>query len=275
MFKFLPILIFLMFMMNPLVASSELSVTKTLILAPHFDDAVLPLGGLLAQDKNQKIVATVFTGKPEQSKRTWWDFISGFVSSNKAVTDRTEENSAALKPFGVAEINFGFLDGQYRKASTTADTKPKLKEKIIELLNDRPQSTHLDVYFPAYFGPKITHIDHLMVHDIVLDLIKSKQFQDISWYMYEDMPYTIVYYKKHKLDLYDYLKQSVPDFNLTQKEILLSGTDLDLMMKSILSYTSQVRAFKFIGSPLKRVVEFAKTHCKDGACEKVYEVSLK
>ena len=274
MYKFLFITLFI-FILNSPTAIAQTSTTTTIILSPHFDDAVLPLGGMLAQANNQKKVITVFSGKPEKPQKTWWDLISGFLSSDTAVSSRVEENKNALKPFNVTEINLGFLDEQYRKKGTTTDIEDQVKKKIIGVINDRSHNEHLNIYFPAYFGPKITHKDHLMIHDIALDLIKSGQFHDVSWYMYEDMPYTLIYYKKHKEDLFDYLKQNTSGFELKEKDILLSFSDLDMMSKSIQSYTSQVKAFKFIGNPLKRVVEFAKTHCKDGACEKVYEVNVK
>ncbi|MDB5204033.1 MAG: LmbE family protein [Candidatus Taylorbacteria bacterium] len=274
MSKLLLALFVFLSLFNPVSASSDMS-TTTLILAPHFDDAVLPLGGLLSKTDDDKVVVTVFSGKPEIVKKTWWDFVSGFLSSDTAISIRTEENANALKVFGTTEINLGFLDGQYRKASTTAETKEKVKGKVIELITNESKNGHLDVYFPAYFGTKITHKDHLMVHDIVLDLIKSGEFPNVSWYMFEDMPYTLVYYKKHKEDLFDYLKESLPDFTLTLKEIALRDTDLDTQMKSILNYTSQVKAFKFIGNPLVRVIEFAKKHCENGPCEKVYKVEKK
>lgn len=275
MFKFLPILIFLVYMINTQVASSDISTTTAIILAPHLDDAVLPLGGFMAHSQDQKTVVTVFTGKPEDIQHTWWDFVSGFISSDKAIRGRLNENEEALRLYkNTKEINLGFLDKQYR-ATTTVDLQKSIQDKFVEVLNNRPLNTHIDVYFPTYFGTKITHKDHLIVHDTILKIIKSNQILNVSWYMYEDMPYTLVYYKKHKENLFDYLKQSMSDFDIISKEILLSDTDIDLKSKSVAKYTSQVKAFKFIGNPFKKVIEFAKTHCKDGACEKVYEVRLK
>lgn len=96
-----------------------------LILAPHFDDAVLSAFALLrlATDAPadsaasgapvETHLATVFTGEPVTAKDTGWDRLCGFASSSEACRARRRENAAALAGLGVHEHDLGLLDLQY------------------------------------------------------------------------------------------------------------------------------------------------------------------
>lgn len=247
--------------------SSFASSTSTqLVIAPHFDDASLPLGGMLAQSKENKVVVTVFTGKPAKDKLTLWDKISGFFSSFGAVDARLKENDDALRLLGASSVNLGFLDYQYRdkSATTTLIVSEQVKAKLSEIIAHESQYSKLKVYFPAYFGPKISHKDHVIIHDDVLQIIRSNTSNNIEWYVYEDMPYTIGYYRKFTQSLRRFLELHDSDYTFAPLEIPLTESDLDLKSKSIAEYKSQIKAFHAIGDSLKEVVDFNKTHC-DGS----------
>ncbi len=265
-------ILFVVFMLPSVVSASQ---KEIMVISPHFDDASLPVGGLLAQSKDSKTVVTVFAEGPEKAKHTLWDTLSGFLSSDTAVKSRKQENANALAILGATPIDLGFTDGQYRKYQISDDDKSKIKDELVATIDQKSKtSSQVDVYFPAYFGTKITHKDHKLIHDIVLDIIASKKFGNVNWYMYEDMPYTISYFKRHG-DLLAFLKSHMPNFSVVPKDILLSETDLLLKKQSLDAYPSQRLAFRVLNQPFRSVIDFNRKRCDGKSCERVYEVTNK
>jgi hypothetical protein len=87
----------------------------TLILSPHFDDAVLSCWHLLDGVTEVGIV-NVFGGVPPADAAGWWDLASGMGSSSGVVERRCREDKAALALAGREAISLDFLDYQYRDA---------------------------------------------------------------------------------------------------------------------------------------------------------------
>jgi hypothetical protein len=90
----------------------------TIIFSPHFDDAVLSLGGFLSYLKNKSniVIATFFTAPPSHDVSTKFDLSSGFRTSTEAVTEREKENERSLKLLNCKIKNFGYVDSQYRNS---------------------------------------------------------------------------------------------------------------------------------------------------------------
>jgi LmbE family N-acetylglucosaminyl deacetylase len=256
-------------------ASASTSSSTQIVLSPHFDDASLPLGGMLAQSTNRKVVVTIFSGKPTKSKVTLWDTMSGFFSSNKAMDSRNKENESALSVLGALIINLGFIDYQYKENIDPAKKRESIKSEIVRVLDNESKEASASVYFPAFFGEKITHKDHALVHNITLDIIKSNTYPNIVWYMYEDLPYAMKFLRDNKISIKEYLETLYSDLVFNEVDIHLSDKELNQKLASIGSYSSQIRAFHFMGYTLKRVMNFTKQRCVHGACERVYEVKKK
>jgi LmbE family N-acetylglucosaminyl deacetylase len=255
--------------------SASTSTTTQIILSPHFDDAALPIGGMLAQSIDRKVVVTVFSGKPDKGRITLWDTISGFFSSNKAIDTREKENNNSLKILNAESVSLGFVDYQYKVKLDVDKKKESIKLEIKKILDRESKDHKISVYFPAYFGPSITHKDHLLLHDVALGIVKSDEFKKISWYMYEDLPYTMNFLYKNKITLKKFLENEHVDFDFEEISINLSKDNLDKKAESIGLYTSQIRAFHFMGYSLKRIMDFTKKRCDGKACEKVYRVEKK
>jgi LmbE family N-acetylglucosaminyl deacetylase len=85
----------------------------TLILSPHFDDAVLSCWHLLDGVTEVGIV-NVFGGVPAADADGWWDLFGGARSSSGVVEQRHREDQAALALAGREAISLDFLDYQYR-----------------------------------------------------------------------------------------------------------------------------------------------------------------
>ena len=86
----------------------------TLILSPHFDDAVLSCWHLLDGASEVGIV-NIFGGVPPKDAAGWWDLAGGMRSSSRVVERRRSEDRAALALAGRNAINLDFLDDQYRE----------------------------------------------------------------------------------------------------------------------------------------------------------------
>ncbi len=87
---------------------------RTVILSPHFDDAVLSCWHLLAS-ADEVLVVNVFAGEPPAGTLGWWDRLAGATDSAAAVRTRIEEDRQALALAGRTAVNLPFLDSQYRQ----------------------------------------------------------------------------------------------------------------------------------------------------------------
>jgi LmbE family N-acetylglucosaminyl deacetylase len=86
----------------------------TLILSPHFDDAVLSCWHLLDGGTEVVVVVNVFGGVPPPDAAGWWDLAGGMRGSYGVVEQRRSEDKAALELAQREAINLDFLDDQYR-----------------------------------------------------------------------------------------------------------------------------------------------------------------
>ena len=101
----------------------------TIILSPHFDDAVLSCWNLLA-GVGEVLVVNVFAGEPPAGTLGWWDQLAGATDSAATVRMRIEEDRQALALAGRRAVNLPFLDSQYREGDQTP-------EEIVEALRGR------------------------------------------------------------------------------------------------------------------------------------------
>jgi LmbE family N-acetylglucosaminyl deacetylase len=230
---------------------------------------------MLSMRHDEKLVVNVFAAKPEKKMKTVWDSLSGFISSDSAVSSRIEEDSSALLALDATSTNLNFLDYQYRPKIMSTLSVDDVASKIESIVAEALKNGDVKVYGPAYFGKKITHPDHLVVHNAILSLVKGNKFPNVKWYMYEDMPYTISYLKGKRQPLADFLASSSPDFTFTEKNTFLTDKALQTKGISLDSYHSQFKAFKKSGYKLDDILNFAKANCTHAPCEKVFEVKFK
>src|SRR5271168_5553044 len=132
---------------------------ETVILSPHFDDAVLSCWDLLASE-GEVLVVNVFAGEPPAGALGWWDRLAGASDSGAAVRARVEEDRRALALAGRAAVNLPFLDSQYREP----DQAPgELVEALRGVLVAGAR-----IYAPASLGDR--HRDHTAVRAAALAL---------------------------------------------------------------------------------------------------------
>ena len=144
---------------------------SVVVVSTHLDDAVFSCWHVLASPRADVVVVTVFTGGPHSGLTTPWDADTG-VDSATRMTQRVEENRAALAVAGRDGINLGLLEGQY--GGGTVDPEAL-----------RPHLTAADVvYVPAGIGIRHVNSEHVVVRDASLSIRPDAT-------LYADQPYCL------------------------------------------------------------------------------------
>ena len=150
----------------------------TVILSPHFDDAVLSCWHLLAS-ASEVLVVNVFAGEPAAGALGWWDELAGATDSAAAVRTRIEEDRQALALAGRAAVNLPFLDSQYRQSDQApAEILQALRGVFIK---------DARIYAPASLGDH--HPDHTAVRAAALAL--HAEGADVA--LYADLPHATLF----------------------------------------------------------------------------------
>lgn len=153
---------------------------RIVVVSPHFDDAAMGAGHLLASHPDTTVV-TVLAGRPPAypAEPSEWDALGGFTAGDDVVAVRRLEDLAAMEVLASDHRWLEFSDHQYLEPAdrpTPADVVPALSAVIDEL---NPTA----VFVPMGLG----NPDHVMVHEASL-LIRSGQ-PGREWFCYEDQGY--------------------------------------------------------------------------------------
>lgn len=92
------------------------TLTRVLVVSPHFDDAALSAWGLLSLPDCPTDVLTVFGGLPPSGTTTNADRACGFDDGVKAMLARRDEDQRALDPVASRHEWLPLLDSQYLQA---------------------------------------------------------------------------------------------------------------------------------------------------------------
>lgn len=169
-----------------------------LFLSPHFDDAVLSCGGILAAlPKDQTWLVTVFTSAAQTNFSPLASLLHQQWGGDAQIyAHRQAEDTCAANHLGVRAIWLGLSEVIYRDATlnsingifsadlTAADIPclDAVREQLIRLIQDRPGCT---VFAPLGLG---YHRDHVIVHAAARDV--ERHFGDaVQFFYYEDFPY--------------------------------------------------------------------------------------
>jgi LmbE family N-acetylglucosaminyl deacetylase len=150
----------------------------TIILSPHFDDAVLSCWHLLAS-AGEVLVVNVFAGEPPAGTLGWWDELAGATDSAAAVRARIEEDRQALALAGRAAVNLPFLDSQYRQSDQASGEIVQALRGV--LIKDAR------IYAPASLGDH--HPDHTAVRAAALAL----HAEGANVTLYADLPHATLF----------------------------------------------------------------------------------
>jgi LmbE family N-acetylglucosaminyl deacetylase len=218
-----------------------LTSSRLIVVSPHLDDALLSMGGVLAQAQTaEKWVVNVFTGAPDPPQKTRHDNASRLADSTEAMGTRLLEDAAALTLYNVTGINLGFIDGQY------APKQPRnahLRATLLRVILSLSAHTNATVFGPANFGV-FSHSDHLQVHHILRGL--ARRIPRLRLCFYSDFPYVQRYlqsapqYTKRRL-VNDQFEKTL------QVRVPVNPAAWAMRKRALLKYKSQLAAFKSSG----------------------------
>jgi LmbE family N-acetylglucosaminyl deacetylase len=156
------------------------ALARIVVVSPHFDDAAMGAGHLIASYDNTTVI-TVLGGRPPAypDPPSEWDALGGFVAGDDVVAVRRQEDVAAMAVLESGYRWLEFSDHQYLEPElrpTPAAVAPELGAAIAEL---NPTA----VFFPMGLG----NPDHVMTHEACL-LIREGG-PEREWFCYEDHGY--------------------------------------------------------------------------------------
>lgn len=223
---------------------------STLVVSPHFDDAVLSAFAVLDQPGTR--VVNVFTKIPESQPPTFWEGLTrarGTVAER--VAERILEDRDALALAGCTPVNLGFLECLYGGG-------PNLPIQDIAAALEPHVAAAGETVFCAAIGG---HPDHGVVRNV------GKLFHQAGAKVrfYADCPYSIKYGwpswvtgepESLHLDQSVYLEQHLQNggFSLNtfnSRVVRLEGFQLERKLAAIAAYRTQADALN--SGPLRRV----------------------
>ena len=249
-----------------------------IVLSPHFDDAVLSLGGSMSGGQAETKVDVFFAGKPSKDLYTEHDKASGFWDSDEAVPLRILENKKALGEFGLESKNYDYLESQYRGGGQDAGIERSI-EKDIEAIMAQYPSRQISIYGPAVYDDKVTDPDHKILHEAFMAEAKKNKNANIQFLVYEDFPYISEFSQGNPGSLKGYL-ESAENINLEELDIAIDQAGLAKKAKGIKDYVSSVTAFSAQKVDIASLSEkFSRGRCKAShpdwyACEVAYKVQI-
>lgn len=155
--------------MDPLVVAS-----------PHFDDAVLSCGQLMA-GRPDCVIATVFAlCPPELDRTTDFDRRSGFARADDAVLRRMAEDDEAARVLRATTHRLPFIDDQYRDGPADVDG-------IVDALLAAVRQVDGE-QLVAPLG--LAHPDHVAVSEAALTIAARTS---IEVTLYEELPSRVLW----------------------------------------------------------------------------------
>jgi LmbE family N-acetylglucosaminyl deacetylase len=153
---------------------------RIVVVSPHFDDAAMGAGHLLASYPDTTVI-TVLGGPPPAypDEPSEWDALGGFVAGDDVVAARRLEDVAAMAVLESAYRWLEYPDHQYL-APPDRPTPDDVAPTLASVINEIDPTA---VFFPMGLG----NPDHVMVHDAGL-LARAEQ-PDRAWFCYEDHGY--------------------------------------------------------------------------------------
>jgi len=162
----------------------------SLLVSPHFDDAVFGVGYWLLQHPGTTVV-TVCSGNPGSVPMQWWDTQCGFQSADEAARKRRIEDEKALSLLGAHQLGLGFLDNEYRidglgrYHESETDNPGDVSLAVATALRDLLETLRPDrCYFPLGSG----HPDHRLTSDAAILALAGT---DTAAIVYIELTYSI------------------------------------------------------------------------------------
>lgn len=146
---------------------------RVVAVSPHFDDAVLSVGGLLGTLAGRSLVVTVHGGPPPDGPPSRWDRLCGFGSGAAAAA--AEEDRAACGVIGADFAHLPLPDGAYGAPASAGALTDVLEAHVTE---------ETLVLVPAGVA---RHPDHHRTRDVSLAALEALGAGQV--WLYADQPY--------------------------------------------------------------------------------------
>lgn len=221
-----------------------------IILSPHYDDAALSCGGLIAQRAaagELVVVATVFGGRPDLT--TLSPFARAIHARPGAAGDliaqRVAEERQALAILGAQGWPGDYLDCIYRRAEADGRWLYDSEEAIfgaVDAADDglvdelaavlaalAPPAGQCLIYAPLAVG---NHVDHQVVQRAAMKLVEG----GYDLLFYEDYPYVV----RDPAGLPAALDRVAPRAGWQPMPVPLSREDLERKIAAVTAYASQL-----------------------------------
>ena len=221
-----------------------------IILSPHYDDAALSCGGLIAQRAaagDLVEIATVFGGRPDMA--TLSPFARAIHARPGATADliaqRVTEERQALAILGAQPRPGGYLDCIYRREEPDGRWLYDSEEALFgpvdpaddELVKElaavfaalAPPADQSILYAPLAVG---RHVDHQVVQRAAM-LLRDAGYAIL---FYEDYPYVV----RDPSGLPAALDHIAPPAGWQAKPVALSREDLDRKIAAVTAYATQL-----------------------------------
>lgn len=227
-----------------------------LFLSPHFDDAVLSCGGLiarLAQKGEAVIVRTVMGGIPSAGRvpdtPIIRDLHARWQAGDDPIRTRIREDEAAIARLGAQAIRMTvWLDCVYRTDARGRPLYPS-EESLFGAPHPDDRAAHLlptvvlppdentrFVYAPLGVG---NHVDHQIVRAWGLALGKQNPWLALKFY--EEYPY--IQDESAIAPALTYFAARQPPLRLEPEAVLLSEAEVSAKLSAIRCYQSQISTF--------------------------------
>jgi LmbE family N-acetylglucosaminyl deacetylase len=163
----------------------DATLERLVVVSPHFDDAVLSAGLLLASQPNSTVI-TVMGGQRQAGSYadvTWWDSLGGFQPGVDVVAARRVEDKAALDVLGAQQVWLEFSDHQYDEDGP-ANARPTayVVADALEVALDAVGPT-------AVFIPMgLANPDHVITHD-ACRIVVDRRTDAWPWFAYAEAGY--------------------------------------------------------------------------------------
>lgn len=166
---------------------------STVVISPHFDDAVLSCGHFLEHNPGTTVV-TVCSGLPGRGVPAdpEWDALAGFTSADEAAAARRAEDLSALTVLGAEQRVLGYLDGSYKAAvgrphadlDVVGSFEEELTRSISGVLDGvRPETCLVPL--------GILHDDHVTTRKAAIAALRHRPAIRVRFYL--DLPYGLAF----------------------------------------------------------------------------------
>ena len=191
---------------------------RLLVICPHFDDACFSLGGFLLKGPSESVTILTVFSKSQHAPN--YKFFYPFLKTNNALSTnplqrflidsisiiRKKEDSEFCHQIGAIQGILPFEDSSARRCPAynpifdkTKIDKSTVGNSVFETIEKWVFSGAFDsLLCPLGIG---NQVDHLIVLNAMLRMLKTKQTPKLKIYFYEDLPYAAFY----ELDVIDSL----------------------------------------------------------------------